>query len=119
MAKKRRGNGAPGQGHNNVTGERLRSFVSRIEQLEEDRAETAADIKEVYAELKGEGFDTKIVRKIVARRKRDEQEVSEEEELMDLYLSALGDLPLFEAEHDAPGGEEQAHGKAEGVFQKA
>lgn len=98
---------APGPHHNNPAGARLRSFVQRIENLEEDKAGIAGDIKEVYSEAKGEGFDTKVLRKIIARRRRDAQEVREEEELMELYLAHLGDLPLFEREYDAPGGNDE------------
>jgi len=74
-----------------VAAERLRSFIARIERLEEDKAGIAQDIKEVYAEAKGEGFDTKVLRKIVSLRKKDPQERREEEELLELYLSALGE----------------------------
>jgi len=68
----------------------LRSIVERIERLEEERATIAADIKEVYAEAKGNGFDTKILRKVVRLRKVDRSEREEEEALIDLYLHALG-----------------------------
>ena len=71
----------------------LRSVVERIERLEEDKAAIAADIKEVYAEAKGNGFDTKILRKIVRLRKVDTAERQEEEALMDVYMAALGMLP--------------------------
>lgn len=74
----------------NVTGQRLRSFIERIERLEEEKKALADDIKEVYAEAKGQGFDSKIMRKIVALRKKDDQERREEEELLDTYLSAIG-----------------------------
>lgn len=71
----------------------LRSVVERIERLEEEKASIAADIKEVYAEAKGNGFDTKILRKIVRLRKVDTAERQEEEALMDVYMAALGMLP--------------------------
>lgn len=71
----------------------LRSVVERIERLEEEKAAIAADIKEVYAEAKGNGFDTKILRKIVRLRKVDTAERQEEEALMDVYMAALGMLP--------------------------
>jgi len=67
----------------------LKSLVERIERLEEEKAAIADDIKEVYAEAKGTGYDVKILRKIVARRKRDINDVKEEEAIMDLYLSSL------------------------------
>ena len=74
-----------------VGADRLRSFIERIERLEEDKAGIAADIKDVYAEAKGEGFDTKILRKVVGLRKKDPQARREEEELLELYLAALGE----------------------------
>ncbi len=75
----------------------LRSIVERIERLEEEKAATAADIKEVYAEAKGNGFDTKILRKVVRLRKIDRAEREEEEAVMDVYLAALGMLPTESA----------------------
>jgi uncharacterized protein (UPF0335 family) len=74
-----------------VAAERLRSFVQRIERLEEDRAGLAQDLREVYAEAKGEGFDTKVLRKLIGLRKRDPRQRREEDELLELYLSALGE----------------------------
>ena len=71
---------------------RLKSFIARIERLEEDKAAISGDLKEVYAEAKGEGFDTKIVRKVVRLRKQDKVKRQEEEALIDLYLSAIGGL---------------------------
>lgn len=68
----------------------LRSLVERIERLEEEKKAIAGDIKEVYAEAKGHGFDTKILRKVVSLRKKDAAERQEEEAILDLYLSALG-----------------------------
>ena len=75
-----------------VGGERLRSFIERIERLEEEKAHLAEDIKEVYAELKGVGFDAKTVRKIVSLRKMDGEKRRESEELLDLYKTAIGML---------------------------
>jgi uncharacterized protein (UPF0335 family) len=74
-----------------VAAERLRSFVQRIERLEEDKAGVAQDIKEVYSDAKGEGFDIKVLRKIISLRKKDPQQRREEDELLELYLSALGE----------------------------
>jgi uncharacterized protein (UPF0335 family) len=71
---------------------RLKSFIERIERLEEDKAAISADLKEVYSEAKGEGFDTKILRKVVRLRKQDKVKRDEEEALIDLYLSAIGGL---------------------------
>ena len=70
----------------------LRAFVERIERLEEEKKALGADIKEVYAEAKGNGFDTKILRKVVRLRKQDKAKRQEEEALIDLYLSAIGGL---------------------------
>lgn len=70
---------------------RLKAFISRIETLEEEKAVTAADIKEVYAEAKGTGFDTKVMRMIIRIRKMDSADRAEQEELLDLYLRAIGD----------------------------
>ncbi|HEY5798304.1 MAG TPA: DUF2312 domain-containing protein [Bosea sp. (in: a-proteobacteria)] len=78
-------------GHNSENGA-LKSIVERIECLEEEKATIATDIREVYGEAKGNGYDVKILRKIVARRKRDANEVAEEEAIFDLYLQAVGML---------------------------
>ena len=75
---------------NGVAQDQLRAFVERIERMEEEKAAIASDIKEIYAEAKGNGFDTKILRKIVAERKQDANERAEQEALLDLYRSALG-----------------------------
>lgn len=82
-------------GDNVLTGTaqtQLRTIIERVERLEEDKAGIMADLKEVYAEAKGSGFDTKIVRKVVRMRKQDKAKLSEEEALIDLYVSAIGDL---------------------------
>ena len=76
-----------------VAADQLRTIVERIERLEEEKREVAEQIKEVFAEAKGNGFDTKTLRKIVALRKKDPNERSEEEAMLDLYMSALGMLP--------------------------
>ncbi|MDP4823878.1 MAG: DUF2312 domain-containing protein [Aestuariivirgaceae bacterium] len=68
----------------------LKSLVERIERLEEEKKAIAGDIKEVYAEAKGHGFDTKILRKVVSLRKKDANERQEEEAILELYLAALG-----------------------------
>ncbi len=73
-----------------VAVDRLRSFIERIENLEYEKKETAELISDVYAELKGEGYDPKIVRKVVSIRRMDEAERKEMEAVLDLYLSALG-----------------------------
>ncbi len=71
----------------------LRSLIERIERLEEEKKAIAADIKEIYGEAKSNGFDTKIMRKVVSLRKKDSAERQEEEAILDLYLSALGMIP--------------------------
>ncbi len=68
----------------------LRSLVERIERLEEEKKTIAGDIKEVYAEAKGHGFDTKILRKVISLRKKEAAEREEEQSMLDLYLQALG-----------------------------
>lgn len=68
----------------------LRSLVERIERLEEEKTALTADIREVYAEAKGHGFDTKIMRQVVRIRKLDKADRQEQEAVLDLYLSALG-----------------------------
>jgi uncharacterized protein (UPF0335 family) len=68
----------------------LKSFIERIERLEEEKASISGDVKEVYAEAKAQGFDTKVLRKVVALRKRDAAERREEQEILDLYMQALG-----------------------------
>ena len=73
----------------------LRALVERIERLEEEKKSIAGDIKEVYAEAKANGFSTKILRMVIARRKKVPNEVQEEEALLDVYLAALGEPPLF------------------------
>jgi uncharacterized protein (UPF0335 family) len=70
--------------------EHLRSFVDRIERLEEERSALTADIREVYSEAKGTGFDTKIMRQVVRLRKLDKADFQEQEAVLDLYLTALG-----------------------------
>ena len=68
----------------------LKSLVERIERLEEEKRALSGDLKEVYAEAKGHGFDTKILRKVVALRRKDAVEREEEDTLVTLYMSALG-----------------------------
>ena len=76
-----------------IAGDRLRSLIERIERLEEEKRATSEDIKEVYAEAKGGGFDAKIMRQIVRIRKMDANELDEQEALLDTYMSALGMKP--------------------------
>jgi len=74
----------------NFPNDQLKSLTERIERLEEEKQTIADDIKEVYAEAKTHGFDTKIMRQVVRLRKMDTQEREEREAMLDLYMSALG-----------------------------
>jgi uncharacterized protein (UPF0335 family) len=73
-----------------VAGERLKSFIERIERLEEEKKALADDIRDVYAEAKGNGFEVKIMRQIVKIRKMDKADLDEQEALLETYLRALG-----------------------------
>ncbi len=73
-----------------IAAKRLRAFIERIERLEEEKAALAADIREVYAEAKGDGFDAKTMRLVVRLRKLESAERQEQEALLDLYKAALG-----------------------------
>ncbi|MFZ4530808.1 MAG: DUF2312 domain-containing protein [Alsobacter sp.] len=73
-----------------IAADQLKAFIERIERLEDEKKALADDIKEVYGEAKGTGFDTKIMRKIISLRKKDHAERQEEEAIMELYLQALG-----------------------------
>ncbi len=73
-----------------VAGQRLTSFIERIERLEEEKTALMEDLKEVYAEAKGVGFDVKTIRKLVSLRKMDTEKRRETEELLELYKSAVG-----------------------------
>ena len=72
-----------------IAGEKLKSFVERIERLESEKTELAGDIREVYAEAKGNGFDTKIMRQVIRLRKMELADRREQDELLDLYRRAL------------------------------
>jgi uncharacterized protein (UPF0335 family) len=71
----------------------LKSIVERIERLEEEKKTIAGDIKEVYAEAKSNGFDTKILRKVISLRKKEAAEREEEQSMLDVYMAALGMIP--------------------------
>ncbi|MEM6762278.1 MAG: DUF2312 domain-containing protein [Pseudomonadota bacterium] len=73
-----------------VAGDQLRAFVERIERLEEEKQALADDVKDVYAEAKANGFDTKVMRQVVRLRKKEPNERQEQEAMLDLYLQALG-----------------------------
>jgi uncharacterized protein (UPF0335 family) len=83
-----------------MTNNQLKALIERIERLEAEKATVADDIKEVYSEAKGTGFDPKIIKKVIAIRKRASAEVTEEQALIDTYMSALGmlaDTPFKQA----------------------
>ncbi|QCO03057.1 DUF2312 domain-containing protein [Azospirillum argentinense] len=90
----------PGTGHNSgadvggIAADRLRSFVQRIERLEEEKRGLQEDIKEIYAEAKGTGFDTKIIRMAIRRRKMDKADRQEQDATLELYELALIDEML-------------------------
>lgn len=85
-----------------ISAQQLRNFVDRIERLEQDKAGIAEDIRETYGEAKALGYDVKILRKVIAIRRRRADEVREENELLEIYLSAIDDqLPLIEPEQKA------------------
>jgi uncharacterized protein (UPF0335 family) len=89
-----------GIGHNSgakvqagpISADRLKSFVDRIEKLEEERSAIGGDIKDIYSEAKGVGYDVKTIRKIVQLRKKDAADRAEEQTLLEVYLNALGML---------------------------
>lgn len=82
----------PAEGHNsgNISADRLRSLIERIERLEEERKALGMDIKDIYSEAKSAGFDVKVMRQVIAIRKKEPAEVEEQETLLDVYRNALG-----------------------------
>jgi len=88
--------GEAGPGHNSgdnsyrVTADELRQFIERMERLEVEKKDVMERQKEVMAEAKGRGYDTKIIRKVIALRKRDKDDISEEEAVLEMYKEALG-----------------------------
>lgn len=81
---------APSSDVTRITRDELRQFVERYERLEAEKQDIAAQQKEVMAEAKSRGYDTRVLRKLVALRKRDPQDLSEEEAILELYREALG-----------------------------
>lgn len=73
-----------------VSGQRLKAYIERVERLEEEKAALAEDIKDIMAEAKGTGFDTKTIRKVIRLRKMDAEKRREEDELLELYKAAIG-----------------------------
>jgi uncharacterized protein (UPF0335 family) len=87
----------------------IKAIVERIEQMEEEKLVIATDISEIYKEAKSNGFDTKIIKKIVAMRKKDPNKLAEEHAIMDTYMAALGmlaDTPLGQAAINSARGRE-------------
>jgi uncharacterized protein (UPF0335 family) len=80
-----------GSGHNSLDKDRLRSLVERVENLEQEKAELTSDIRDVYREAKGQGFDVRAIRTIIKLRKQDQTERREREDLVAEYMAALGD----------------------------
>lgn len=86
-----------------IAADQLRSFIERIERLEEEKSSLSADIRDVFAEAKGNGFDPKIMRQVLKMRKMEEADREEQETLLELYCRALGMLvgtPLGDAAMD-------------------
>jgi len=83
-----------------VSGDQLRSIIERVERLEEEKSNIAADIREVFAEAKGNGYDTKTLRQVLKLRKMEGSEREELEHLLNTYMRALGMLPSLEDEVD-------------------
>ncbi len=73
-----------------VTADELRQFIERVERLEAEKAELGDQIKEVMSEAKGRGYDTKVMRKLISLRKRDQNDIAEEEAVLEMYKEALG-----------------------------
>lgn len=80
-----------------ITREKLRQIIERVERLESEKQEAAAQIKDVFAEAKSFGFDVKALRDVIKHRKQDPSQREEHELVLETYLVALGDLPLFES----------------------
>ena len=90
----------PGHNSGGIAADRLRSIVERIERLEEERKALGSDIKDIYAEAKSAGFDVKVLRMLIAERRKEPSEVEEAETLLEVYRRALGQLvgtPLADA----------------------
>ena len=79
------------EGASTIAADRLRTIIERVERLEEEKAAIMNDIKEIYAEAKGDGYDVKTLRQVVRIRKMDRADRQEQEALLDLYLSAIGE----------------------------
>lgn len=87
-----------GIGHNGMAVDQLRSIIQRVEKLNEEKDAITADIREVYNEAKGNGFDTKAIREIIKQRKLDAADREEQELILDTYKRALGMIPELDEE---------------------
>lgn len=81
---------------NGVAQSQLRSIIERVERLETEKAELLEQIREVYSEAKGNGFDVRILRKVIVIRRQDRAKRMEDEAILDLYMVAIGEAPAFE-----------------------
>ncbi|AVX03284.1 DUF2312 domain-containing protein [Maritalea myrionectae] len=96
-------------GQTSVAREQLRAYIERIERLEEEKKSISDDIRDVYAEAKGNGYDVKVMRQVVKLRKQEAHERQEQEAVLDLYKHALGMIPAPDYYEDGPDeGEGQA-----------
>lgn len=82
----------PGIGDNNINADRLRSIVERIERMEEERKSIVSDIKDIYSEAKGAGFEVRALRQLIKLRSMNEADVVEQETMLDIYRRALGGI---------------------------
>ena len=82
----------PGIGDNNINADRLRSIVERIERMEEERKSIVSDIKDIYSEAKGAGFEVRALRQLIKLRSMNEADVVEQENMLDIYRRALGGI---------------------------
>lgn len=87
-------------GHNSIAADQLRSIVERVERLEEEKAGIACDIKDVFAEAKGNGYDVKTLRMVIRLRKISANDREEQDHLLDTYKQALGMIPTFDEEEE-------------------
>jgi uncharacterized protein (UPF0335 family) len=95
-----------------IAGERLKSFIERIERLEEEKRALAEDIKEVFSEAKGVGFDVRTMRQILKLRRMDQEDLDEQEALLDTYKRALGMSPDLTRAREAPEAEPKQRRRA-------
>jgi uncharacterized protein (UPF0335 family) len=95
-----------------IAGERLKSFIERIERLEEEKRALAEDIKEVFSEAKGVGFDVRTMRQILKLRRMDQDDLDEQEALLDTYKRALGMAPDLARAREAPEAEPKQRRRA-------